>query len=91
MLTDLKSYPEGTSAIFGGDLNSKYFPSIVLHKLQRDGFQSALGQRVQRTHVIAMALDWIFVRGPFSWKDGAVRPDLKGSDHYPILGSLTQR
>jgi len=91
ILADLKSYPAGTSAIIGGDLNSTYFPSGVLRKLQQEGFQSALGQKVQRTHAIAMALDWIFVRGPFDWRDGAVRRDLKGSDHYPINGTLTQR
>jgi endonuclease/exonuclease/phosphatase family metal-dependent hydrolase len=91
ILADLKSYPAATSAIIGGDLNSKYFPSGVLRKLQQQGFQSALGQKVQRTHAIAMALDWIFVRGPFAWRNGAVRRDFKGSDHYPIDGTLTQR
>jgi len=91
MLADLKSYPAGTSAIIGGDLNSKYFPSGVLRKLQQEGFESALGEKVQRTHAIAMALDWIFVRGSFDWRNGAVRRDFKGSDHYPIQGTLTQR
>jgi endonuclease/exonuclease/phosphatase family metal-dependent hydrolase len=89
MLADLKTYPADTNVILGGDLNSKYFPSTVLHKLQQLGFQSALGQKVQRTHVIAMALDWIFVRGPFAWQQGAVRHDFKGSDHYPIDGNLS--
>jgi len=91
ILADLKAYPAGTAAIIGGDLNSKYFPSGVLRKLEQDGFQSALGQKIQRTHAIAMALDWIFVRGSFDWRGGAVRRDLKGSDHYPIQGTLTQR
>jgi len=89
ILADLKTYPAGTSVIIGGDLNSKYFPWGVLHKLQQQGFQSALGDKVLRTHAIAMALDWIFVRGPFAWRDGAVRRDLKGSDHYPVYGTLS--
>ena len=91
MLADLKTYPPGTDAIIGGDLNSKYFPSVFLHKLEREGFQSALGSRIERTHVIAMALDWIFVRGSFSWSGGAVRRDVKGSDHYPLYATLNSK
>lgn len=91
ILADLKSYPPGTDAIIGGDLNSKYFPSNVLRKLEREGFQSALGEKIERTHAIAMALDWIFVRGRFEWQGGVVRRDLKGSDHYPIFAALSRR
>ncbi len=89
MLADLQQYPTNTAAIIGGDLNSKYFPSIFLRKLEREGFRSALGEQVRRTHKIAMALDWIFARGPFKWQDGAVRRDIKGSDHYPIYAQLS--
>jgi endonuclease/exonuclease/phosphatase family metal-dependent hydrolase len=91
MLADLRSYPADTPVILGGDLNSKYFPSIFLHKLERQGFTSSLGEKIQRTHEIAMALDWIFARGPFEWNGGAVRRDLKGSDHYPIYATLNLR
>lgn len=91
ILADLKTYPPGTAAIIGGDLNSKYFPSIFLHKLQREGFQSALGSRIERTHAIAMALDWIFVRGSFAWSGGVVRRDLKGSDHYALYATLNSK
>ena len=59
ILADLQShYPPGTAAIVGGDLNTKYFPSVFLHKLERAGFQSATGRRIERSHTIAMALDW---------------------------------
>jgi endonuclease/exonuclease/phosphatase family metal-dependent hydrolase len=88
VLADLASYPPNTSAIIGGDINSKYLPSIFLHKLQHEGFQSALGDRIERTHTIAMALDWIFVRGPLEFESGAVRRDIKGSDHYPVCAEL---
>ncbi len=91
MLADLKTYPAGTAAIIGGDLNSKYFPSIFLHKLEKEGFHSALGERIERTHAIAMALDWIFERGPFEWSNGSVRRDLKGSDHYPLYATLIRK
>lgn len=83
MLADLQRYPPGTPAIIGGDLNSKYFPWVCLHKLERAGFHNALGERVERTHRILLALDWIFARG-VAIQDGAVRKDLTGSDHYPV-------
>jgi endonuclease/exonuclease/phosphatase family metal-dependent hydrolase len=91
VLADMERYPAGTPVIIGGDLNTKYFPSIFLHKLQREGFQSATGQRIERTHAIAMALDWIFVKGPVKIEDGRVRRDFKGSDHYPIYAELVLR
>ncbi len=92
ILADLQQrYPAGTSAVIAGDINSKYFPSVFLHKLEKAGFRSALGERIERTHVIAMALDWIFVRGPFSLDEGTVQRSAKGSDHYPITASLKAR
>jgi endonuclease/exonuclease/phosphatase family metal-dependent hydrolase/O-antigen ligase len=88
MLADLKQYPAGTPVILGGDLNTKYFPSIFLHKLERAGFHSSTGERIERTHTIAMALDWIFARGPIKLDNGVVRRDIKGSDHYPVYANL---
>ena len=89
MLADLKqNYPPNTAVILGGDLNTKYLPSIFLHKLEREGFRSATGEQITRTHKIAMALDWIFVRGPYQFESGKVRKDVKGSDHYPLYAEL---
>jgi endonuclease/exonuclease/phosphatase family metal-dependent hydrolase len=89
ILADLEQhYPAGTSAMIAGDINSKYFPSVFLRKLEKEGFRSALGERIERTHKIAMALDWIFVRGPFTLEEGAVQRSAKGSDHYPITARL---
>jgi endonuclease/exonuclease/phosphatase family metal-dependent hydrolase len=87
ILADLGRYPAGTAAIIGGDLNTKYFPSRFLHKLEQAGFRSATGEHIERTHAIAMALDWIFARG-VKIEDGTVRRDLKGSDHYPLYAEL---
>ncbi len=87
ILADLKQYPPQTAAILGGDLNTKYFPSVYLKKLEREGFRSATGERIERTHAIAMALDWIFARG-VKLENGEVRKDFKGSDHYPIYARL---
>lgn len=87
ILADLHRYPAGTPVIIGGDLNSKYFPWSLLHKLERAEFQSATGNHVERTHVVAMSLDWIFARG-VRLDDGSVRRDFKGSDHYPIYAEV---
>jgi endonuclease/exonuclease/phosphatase family metal-dependent hydrolase len=85
---DAKRYGPYTPVIIGGDLNTKYFPSIYLKRLEREGFRSALGERIERTHTIAMALDWIFVRGPIKTEHGQVRRDLKGSDHFAVCADL---
>jgi endonuclease/exonuclease/phosphatase family metal-dependent hydrolase len=84
ILADLERYPAGTSAVIAGDINSKYFPSVFLRKLEKAGFHSALERRIERTHRIAMALDWIFVRGPLALEEGAVERAARGSDHYPV-------
>ena len=87
ILADLKRYPPDTPIVIGGDLNTKYFPSKFLHKLERAGFRSATGDQMERTHAIAMTLDWIFGRG-VRVEGGSVRRDLKGSDHYPVYAEL---
>jgi endonuclease/exonuclease/phosphatase family metal-dependent hydrolase len=85
---DANRYGPNTPVIIGGDLNTKYFPSIFLKKFEREGFHSVLGDRIERTHTIAMALDWILVRGPIKTERGQVRRDLKGSDHFAIYADL---
>ncbi len=85
ILADLKqNYPPDTNAIIAGDINSKYYPSVFLRKMEDAGFHSALGNRIERTHKIAMSLDWIFVRGPFTLEDGTVDRSAQGSDHFPV-------
>jgi endonuclease/exonuclease/phosphatase family metal-dependent hydrolase len=92
ILADLNgNYPAQTAAIIGGDLNTKYFPSWFLRKLEKLGFRSATGERVDRTHRIAFALDWIFVRGPVTVESGRVEKTWKGSDHYAIRAEIVRR
>jgi endonuclease/exonuclease/phosphatase family metal-dependent hydrolase len=91
ILADAAHYSPVTPILLGGDLNTKYFPSVFLHKLEQAGFQSALGQRIERTHTIMMSLDWLFARGPVAWGSGAVEQALHGSDHYPLAAALTQQ
>ena len=74
--------------VLGGDLNTKYLPSSFLRKLEDAGFRSALRERIERTHRIAMVLDWIFAKGPVKLSDGAVKRHFKGSDHYPVCARL---
>jgi len=88
ILADLQRYPLDTPIILGGDLNTKYFPSKYVRRLKSQGFESATGERIERTHTIAMALDWIFAKGSVKVESGIVRRDFKGSDHYPIFAEL---
>jgi endonuclease/exonuclease/phosphatase family metal-dependent hydrolase len=81
-------YPANTAVILAGDLNTKYLAGIFLHKLEHAGFRSATGEKIERTHRIAMALDWIFVRGPIRLQNGRVRRDFHGSDHYPVYAEV---
>lgn len=86
-----RSYSPQTAVIVGGDLNTKYFPSWFLHKLQKAGFRSSIGDRAERTHTIAFALDWVFVRGPLQVKAGSVEKSWKGSDHYALRAELISK
>jgi endonuclease/exonuclease/phosphatase family metal-dependent hydrolase len=83
-----KNYAPQTAVILGGDLNTKYFPSWFLHKLENAGFRSVLGQRVERTHTVAFALDWIFFRGAVQARAGALEKSWKGSDHYALRAEI---
>lgn len=87
ILADVKRYSPGTPVVIGGDLNTKYFPSMFLHKLEHAGFQSATDDHIERTHAIAMALDWIFARG-VRLDRGSVRRDIRGSDHFPVYAQV---
>ena len=91
MLADARTYPAGTAVILGGDLNTKYLPSFFLKKLERAGFHSVLGEKVVRTHAIAMSLDWIFVNETMQTSGGQVHKEFKGSDHYPVCASIRVR
>ncbi len=90
VLQDMRQhYSPDTPVVLGGDINSKYLPAHYLDKMQKAGFQSATGSRIERTHTIAMTLDWLFVRGSLSWQNGRVLRDATGSDHYPVEGTLS--
>lgn len=88
LLADLDRYPPGTPAMIAGDLNSKYNPSEVLHFLQRKGFRSVLGEKIERTHVIIGYFDWIFYRGPWKVEDARVMRGSHASDHDPVVAQL---
>ena len=91
VLADFTShYPSATPVVIGGDLNSKYLPSRYLRKMEAAGFRSALGEQIERTHVIAMALDWVFARSLPAWHDGHVEKSVAGSDHYAITATLPE-
>jgi endonuclease/exonuclease/phosphatase family metal-dependent hydrolase len=87
-IEDMKQYPRDTAFLLAGDLNTKYFPSIFLERLKREGFQNSTGDRIERTHEVVGSLDWILAKGPVKLEAGRVRRDISGSDHFPIFATL---
>ena len=83
VLNDAQRYPQETSVIIAGDLNTKPPHSALVPRLRQAGYRNAFGDRHLRTHVIFGALDWVFVRGPIELGDANVLR-VGGSDHFPI-------
>jgi endonuclease/exonuclease/phosphatase family metal-dependent hydrolase len=83
VLEDAQRYPAQTPIVIAGDFNTFVPHSRLIPRLQEAGFRSALGDRRVRTHVLAGALDWVFVRGSIECEDGQVLR-VPGSDHFPI-------
>jgi len=91
VLKDTQKYPRDTPIVIAGDFNTKYPHSIgEVTKLMRDsGYESALGERHARTHVIIGDLDWIFARSPIALSGGKVLKELHGSDHFAVSAQVT--
>jgi endonuclease/exonuclease/phosphatase family metal-dependent hydrolase len=83
VLDDAQRYPKETPIIIAGDFNSFTTHSSLIPLLRQAGFRSAFGDQRVRTHVIAGALDWVFVRGSIECEYGQVLR-VPGSDHFPI-------
>lgn len=83
VLADAQRYPAETPVIVAGDFNTFMPHSRLIPRLKQAGFRSAFGNRSLRTHVIAGALDWVFVRGSIECEHGQVL-HVPGSDHFPI-------
>jgi len=83
VLDDARRYPAQTPVIIAGDFNSFTSASSLIPALRQAGFRSVFGDRRVRTHVIAGALDWVFVRGAIEGEHAQVLR-VHGSDHFPI-------
>lgn len=83
VLDDARRYPQETPIIIAGDFNSFTSHSSLIPRLREARFRNVLGDQRVRTHLIAGALDWIFVRGSIECERGQVLR-VHGSDHFPI-------
>jgi endonuclease/exonuclease/phosphatase family metal-dependent hydrolase len=88
VIADAERYPKETSVIIAGDFNMLIRQSPMIARLREAGYQSAFGDRRVRTHVIAGALDWVFVRGNIELESARVLRDLHASDHDPLSVAL---
>jgi len=82
VLADSRRYPDGTPILIAGDLNTRKPSSSAIAALLKAGFRKAVGDEV--TTIRGAALDWIFVRGPVSFEEGAIHRDVRASDHFPL-------
>ena len=86
---DAKYYPEGTTIIAGGDLNSMYGPLRARLRFESEGYESCFGDRKIRTHIVFGYLDWLFVKGPSACDSARVIRGTHASDHDPLTAKVT--
>jgi endonuclease/exonuclease/phosphatase family metal-dependent hydrolase len=87
VLADVAKYPEGTSIVLAGDLNVEGADSPVIGRMEKAGFRRAAGGKVTTRR--GDPLDWIFVRGPVEARDARILSDVRASDHYPVVVTLS--
>jgi len=82
VIADTQRYSSDAPMLVAGDLNTRETDSPVLKALLKAGFRLAVGKEITTTR--GAALDWIFVRGPVSFKNGTVHRQVQASDHFPL-------
>ena len=87
VLADVAKYPEGTAIVVAGDLNVEGADSPVIGRMEKAGFRRAAGGKVTTRR--GDPLDWIFVRGPVEARDARILSDVRASDHYPVVVTLS--
>ena len=87
VLADASKYPEGTAIVVAGDLNTEDPDSPVIGRLEKAGFKRAGGGKETTRH--GDPLDWIFVRGRVEVRDARILLDVRASDHYPVVVTIT--
>jgi endonuclease/exonuclease/phosphatase family metal-dependent hydrolase len=87
-LEDAAKYPEGTAIVMAGDLNVNGVDSPVIGRFEKAGFRRAAGGGISTRR--GDPLDWIFVRGPVEARDARILWDVRASDHYPVVVTISQ-
>jgi endonuclease/exonuclease/phosphatase family metal-dependent hydrolase len=82
VLAHADKFHRGASIAMAGDLNVSGPSSPVIAAILGAGFRTAVGGDI--TTARGAPLDWIFVRGDVGFAGGAVRREVRASDHYPL-------
>jgi len=82
VIADARRYSADTPILLAGDLNTRQAEPPAVGALLKAGFRKALGGEVTTRR--GAALDWVFVRGPVSFHDGAVHGRERAADHFPL-------
>jgi endonuclease/exonuclease/phosphatase family metal-dependent hydrolase len=87
VLEDAAKYPDATPMVIAGDLNVNGADSPVIGRLEKAGFRRAAGGKVTTRR--GEPLDWIFVKGPVEARDSRILSDVRASDHFPVVVTIT--
>ncbi|HWQ52500.1 MAG TPA: endonuclease/exonuclease/phosphatase family protein [Bryobacteraceae bacterium] len=82
IIADTRHYPGETPLLIAGDLNTREPSPPAVKALLDAGFRKAVGGEVTTVH--GTRLDWIFVRGPITFAEGAIHANVRASDHFPL-------
>jgi len=85
VLSDIAQYPDATPVVIAGDFNTA--STSLIGRIEEAGFQGAIKSPAITTKR-GKILDWIFVRGRLSFRNGRVHSDVRASDHYPLTVDL---
>lgn len=89
VLDDARQYPPSATILIAGDLNTKPGDTAALDAAIDAGFTPILGGAVttRRGH----ALDWIFLRGPWTPSSPRIHSAIRAADHFPLTVTLSPR
>lgn len=94
-VSDAGQNASGCRCLLAGDLNLNASIGTASEVLRKAGFRDAIGQPREHTRPTrdwfesGRVIDWIFSRGEISTERGSVCSFARGSDHYPLLATLS--
>jgi len=83
ILTDAQQYSLDDVVLLAGDFNLDLRQEVPQQMLAQEDFHCVL--ELPDASEDRRLVDWMFVRGAVTWRDGQLRNDIGGSDHIPLV------